>query len=139
MSEPTRDEVRDIVQSMQNCAVLGAHQIPTRPAHYVPQAVYDGGVPITPVNKRFAGNTLWGATVLSRLDEIEHEVHVVDVFRRADVLPTHLEDILGMRHKPRVVWLQSGIRNDEFAQTLRSEGIVVVQDRCLMVDFRAMR
>jgi predicted CoA-binding protein len=34
------------------------------------------------------------------------------------------------------VWLQSGIRNDAVAAQLAQAGIRVVQDRCLMVDYR---
>jgi predicted CoA-binding protein len=41
--------------------------------------------------------------------------------------------------KPRAVWLQSGIRNDEVAAQLVEAGIFVVQDRCLMVEHRRLR
>ena len=46
----------------------------------------------------------------------------------------HLQDLLAK--KPRVVWLQSGIRDDRTAEALARAGILVVQDRCLMVDYR---
>jgi predicted CoA-binding protein len=36
------------------------------------------------------------------------------------------------------VWLQSGIRDDRTADALAQAGILVVQDRCLMVDYRAV-
>jgi predicted CoA-binding protein len=35
---------------------------------------------------------------------------------------------------PKVVWFQSGIRNDAVAEKLVRGGIKVVQDRCLMVE-----
>jgi len=40
--------------------------------------------------------------------------------------------------QPRVVWLQLGIRNADFARRLGEEGIAVVQDRCSMVDHRRL-
>lgn len=138
-NDPSIETVTSIVQSMQRVAVLGAHESATRPAHYVPEALHQGGIEIVPVNERFVGKTLWGKPVLAKLDDIEGPVDVVDVFRRPDVLPTHLPEILGMNPLPQVVWLQKGIRNDDFAEVLRNEGITVVQDRCLMVDFRSMR
>jgi hypothetical protein len=61
-------------------------------------------------------------------------IDVVDVFRRPQDLPAHLDDILAA--KPAAVWLQSGIRNDAFAGELARAGIAVVQDRCLMVEHR---
>ena len=63
------------------------------------------------------------------------EIHILDVFRRPQDLPGHLDDILAA--KPKVVWLQSGISNPEFEQQLADAGIMVVADRCLKVDHQA--
>lgn len=62
---------------------------------------------------------------------------MVDVFRRSEDINMHLEDLLAK--KPRSVWFQSGIRNDEAAKRLAEAGIKVVQDRCLMVEHRWAR
>ncbi len=43
-----------------------------------------------------------------------------------------MDDILAAR--PKYVWFQLGIRNDEAAGRLAEAGIKVVQDRCLMVE-----
>ena len=67
--------------------------------------------------------------------EIDDRVDLVDVFRRPKDLPAHLDDLLAAR--PRAVWFQSGIRNDEVAAELAQSGIDVVQDRCLMVELQA--
>jgi hypothetical protein len=48
-------------------------------------------------------------------------------------VPGHVEDLLAK--KPRAVWMQLGIRNDEAAEALARAGILVVQDRCLMVEW----
>jgi predicted CoA-binding protein len=60
-------------------------------------------------------------------------VDVLDVFRRPKDIDAHLEDILKMR--PRVVWFQLGIRNDKAAEALARAGILVVQDRCMKVEY----
>jgi len=59
---------------------------------------------------------------------------MVNVFRRSEDVPPHLEDILAK--KPKSVWMQSGISNAAVAEALAKAGIKVVQDRCLMVDHR---
>ena len=46
--------------------------------------------------------------------------------------PPHVDDILAK--KPKSVWFQLGIRNDDAAERLARAGIDVVQDRCLMVE-----
>lgn len=60
----------------------------------------------------------------------------MEVFRRSEALLSHLEDILSLH--PKLVWLQSGIRDDAFAEKLEDLGIGVIQDRCLMVVHRQL-
>ena len=62
---------------------------------------------------------------------------MVNVFRRPNDIPPHVDDILAA--KPKYVWFQLGIRNDAAAQQLAEAGIKVVQDRCLMVEEGRMR
>jgi hypothetical protein len=64
-------------------------------------------------------------------------VDLVDVFRKPKDIPAHLPDLLEKR--PRAVWFQLGIRNDEAAETLARAGIQVVQDHCLKVEWSKHR
>src|SRR5436190_967531 len=57
---------------------------------------------------------------------------LVNVCYRPTDIPPHVDDILAA--KPKSVWFQLGIRNDEASQRLAEAGIKVVQDRCLMVE-----
>ena len=61
---------------------------------------------------------------------------MVNVFRRPQDIPPHLEELLAK--KPKSVWLQLGISHDAVAEELAKAGIKVVQDRCLMVDHRRL-
>lgn len=132
------EDVRRILSRARTVAVLGAHEDLARPAGYVPEYLYEQGYRILPVNPVLAGKTLWGESVRARLDEIREPVDVVDVFRRADALAPHLDEILAMKPLPRVVWLQLGIRNDAFADALRARGIEVIQDRCTLADHQRL-
>jgi predicted CoA-binding protein len=75
-----------------------------------------------------------GKPVYRKLAEIPEQVDMVNVFRRSNDIPPHTEDILAKR--PKSVWFQLGIRNDEVAEELAKAGIKVVQDLCLMVEHR---
>jgi predicted CoA-binding protein len=134
----TPAEITDVLRSARTIAVLGAHEEPARPAFYVPEYLHAQGYRILPVNAVLAGKTLWGERVRGTLAEVDQPVDIVDVFRRPDLLPGHLEDILAMRPRPRLVWLQLGIRNDAFARDVLAAGIDVVQDRCTLADHRAL-
>lgn len=135
---PTQPELLGLLQQTRTVAVLGASSRPDRPANYVPSYLHERGFHILPVNPQRKGEELFGEPIVSSLAELDKPVDLVDVFRRSEDLPSHLDDILALDPPPKTVWFQLGIRNDEVADALRATGIVVVQDRCLMVDHRRL-
>jgi uncharacterized protein len=130
--------VKPVLETARTIAVLGVSANLDKPAHYVPLYAAQHGYRVIPVNPLLAGQTLFGEVVRSSLAEVGEAVDIVDVFRRPEVLPDHLGDILAMNPRPKLVWLQLGIRNDDFAQKLLEAGIEVVQDRCLLADHRSL-
>ncbi|MHB1846682.1 MAG: CoA-binding protein [Deltaproteobacteria bacterium] len=129
--------IAGLVRSAKRVAVLGirskAHS--DRPAYYVPAALSAAGVTILPVPVYPEPvDEILGQPLYATLAAAPGPIDIVDVFRRPSDIPPHLPDLLAAR--PRAVWFQSGIRNDEAAQLLAQNGILVVQDRCLMVDHR---
>jgi predicted CoA-binding protein len=73
-----------------------------------------------------------GKPVFRSVAAIGRPVDMVNVFRRPNDIPPHVDDIVAAR--PKFVWFQLGIRNEEAARKLAEAGIKVVQDRCLMVE-----
>jgi predicted CoA-binding protein len=135
----TSDEVRDLLAGARRVAVLGIRSegYSGRPAFYVPQYLHEAGLEVIPVPVYEPEvTTILGRKVYRKLADVPGEVDIVDVFRRSEDIPPHLEDILAKG--PKAVWFQSGIRHDEAAERLAREGIKVVQDRCLMVDHRRL-
>lgn len=134
----TPEDIRDILQRSKTVAVLGASTKTHRAAHYVPRYLHAHGYDVIPVNPTADGEQLFDHPVLSGLGEIDRPVDIVDVFRRSSHLPDHLPEILAMDPLPATVWLQQGIRHDEFARALTEAGIDVVQDRCMLVDHQRL-
>jgi predicted CoA-binding protein len=131
------DEIHGLLAEIRRVAVLGIkpERDADKPAHYVPKALQAMGVEIVPVPVYpFGVSEMLGRPIVARLQDIAGTIDVVDVFRRPNDLTQHLADFLAA--KPKAVWLQLGIRNDAFASQLVAAGIDVVQDRCLMVDYR---
>ncbi|MDI1442939.1 CoA-binding protein [Polyangium sp. 6x1] len=132
--------IAEIARHAKRVAVLGikTEQQSDQPAHYVPAYLQGAGVEVVPVPVYYPDVTrILGQPVYRRLADVPGEIDILDVFRRPSDLPPHVDDILAKR--PKVVWLQSGIRNDEVAERLAAAGIEVVQDRCLMVEHRHAR
>lgn len=108
------------------------------PAFYVPRYLQNAGFHVIPVPVYYPdAKQILGEQVFRKLVDIPMDVDLVNVFRRSQDVPPHVEDILAK--KPKAVWLQSGIRNDAAAETLAQAGIKVVQDRCIMVDHRWLK
>jgi len=132
-------QIANLLKETWTIAVLGIKTEAQggQPAFYVPSYLQSAGFQIIPVPVYFPKATrILGQQVYRRLVDIPIDVDLVNVFRRSQDIPPHVEDILAKM--PKAVWLQSGIRNDAVAQTLAKAGIKVVQDRCLMVDHRSL-
>jgi uncharacterized protein len=134
-----QDQIDELLRRVRRVAVLGikteAQQ--GQPAFYVPAYLLRAGFEIIPVPVYYPDATnILGQPVYRTLAEIPGEVDLVNIFRRAQDIPAHVDDILA-KH-PKAVWFQSGIRNDEVAETLAKAGIQVVQDLCLMVEHRSL-
>jgi uncharacterized protein len=131
--------VKKLVSEAKRIAVLGirTERQADRPAFYVANYLATAGLEIIPVPVYHPdATTILGQKVYFKLSDIPGEIDIVDVFRKAGDIPGHVDDILAK--KPKAVWFQSGIRNDEVAEVLAKAGIKVVQDRCLMVDHRRL-
>jgi uncharacterized protein len=139
MAELLRPEDRRrVLTESRVVAVVGAHHEAHRPAFYVPDYLHRAGYRVRAVNPSLVGRTLWGSPVVARLAEIAESIDLVDVFRRGDALPEHLDELLALRPPPRAVWFQLGVRNPSVVAALVAAGLDVVQDHCTMADHRRL-
>jgi uncharacterized protein len=132
------EQVAPAITAARVIAVLGAHPEEHRPAFYVPDYLHGQGYEIVPVNPQFVGRSLWGRPFVATLAELGRPVDIVDVFRRSESVPDHVADILAMQPRPRLVWMQQGVRSPAAAAQLLAAGIDVVSDRCLLADHRSL-
>ena len=135
--EDDEKRIAELVRGARRVAVLGikTEAQSGQPAFYVPKYLADAGLEVVPVPVYYPEvQTILGKPVYRKVADVPGDVDIVDVFRRGPDVAGHLDDLLAK--KPRAVWLQSGIRNDSVAEKLAQAGILVVQDRCLMVDHR---
>ena len=131
------DGIAELIRGTRRIAVLGikTEAQAGQPAFYVPEYLHNAGLDVVPVPVYYPEVTeILGKKVYRALADIPGEIDLVDVFRRSQDVPPHLDDILAAM--PKAVWMQSGIRHEEAARRLAEAGIKVVQDRCLMVEHR---
>ena len=128
-------QIKDLLEHTHRIAVLGIKPDPTQPAYYVPEYADRAGYEIVPVPVYYKDLTeMMGKKVYRKIADIPGDIDMVNVFRRPNDIPPHVDDIIAK--KPKSVWFQLGIRNDASAEQLAREGIDVIQDRCLLVELR---
>ena len=135
----TDKKIEELLRNTKRIAVLGIkpESRASQPAFYVAKYMQNAGYEIIPVPVYYPDLTeILGLQVYRNLNDIAGEIDLVDVFRRSEDIPKHTGEIL--QKKPKAVWFQLGIRNDEVAESLAKAGIKVVQDLCLMVEHRAL-
>jgi predicted CoA-binding protein len=135
----SNDELAEILRDTKRIAVLGikpeTHS--GQPAFYVSNYMQSAGYEIIPVPVYYPDVTdILGERVYRDLRQVPGSIDMVNVFRLPHDIPKHTDELL--EAKPKSVWIQLGIRNDEVAETLAKAGIKVVQDLCLMVEHRAL-
>jgi predicted CoA-binding protein len=113
----TPARIKTLLENTHRIAVLGIKPDPDQPAYYVPDHA-----------------EMMGKKVYRKVTDIPGDIDMVNVFRRPKDIPPHVDDIIAK--KPKSVWFQLGIRNDDAAEKLARAGIDVVQDHCLLVELR---
>ena len=129
--------MRALLEQTRTIAVVGikTEAQSGQPAFYVPQYLERAGFDVIPVPVYYPEvKEILGRPVYRKLTDIPGDVDLVNLFRRSEDVPKHTDEILAK--KPKAVWMQLGIRNDDVARKLAEAGIKVVQNRCLMVDHR---
>ncbi|HEY2325669.1 MAG TPA: CoA-binding protein [Thermoanaerobaculia bacterium] len=127
--------IAHVIRETKTIAVLGIkpESHADQAGYYVPAHMAGAGYDVIPVPVYYPEVTeILGKPVVRKLADIGRPVDMVNVFRRPSDIPPHVDDILAA--KPKSVWFQLGIRNDEAAEQLARAGIKVVQNRCLMVE-----
>ena len=131
-------DLEALIRDTSSIAVLGIkpESRSSQPAYFVPQYMQARGFRIIPVPVYYPEvNEILGEKVYRDLRDIPETVDMVNVFRRPNDISRHVDEILAAR--PKSVWIQAGLRNDEAAEAFARAGIKVVQDKCLMVEHRA--
>ncbi len=127
--------IQEVIRQTKTIAVLGIkpESHADQPAHYVPAHMAAAGYEVIPVPVYYPDVTvILGKKVYRKLTDIGRPIDMVNVFRRPNDIPQHVDEILAA--KPKSVWFQLGIRHQEAARRFAEAGIKVIQDRCLMVE-----
>ena len=124
------DAIEELLTATRTWAVVGASPDPSRDSHRVLRALMSWGFDVIPVNPT-AGEVA-GVPCIPSLDALPGPVDVVDVFRRSHEAGRHVDEAIAIG--ARGVWLQLGVVDVAAAGRARSSGLLVVMDRCPLIE-----
>ena len=127
--------IRGILNTVKTIAMVGASAKDNRPSYFAFKYLGERGYTMIPINPGLAGKELLGRKIYARLSEVPEPIDMVDVFRAANYALPIVQEALTLNPKPRVIWMQLGIRNDEAAALAEANGMKVVMNRCPKIEY----
>ena len=124
--------MRAVLGESRSIAIIGAKDKPGQAVDRVGRYLLEHGysiVPIHPVRK-----TVWGLPAVASIAELTEPVDIINLFRAPEYCPAHAQEVLNLGWKPKLFWMQLGIRSPEARQALAETGMTVVEDSCIMVE-----
>jgi len=137
MSHESYDDsyIRGILNTVKTIAMVGVSPKDSRPSYFAFKYLLERGYRMIPVNPGLADKDLLGQKAYARLADIPEPVDMVDIFRASAFVLPIVEEALKMQPRPRVVWMQLGIRNDAAAALAEQNGIKVVMNRRPKIEY----
>lgn len=130
------EKVEEILQKSKTIAVVGCSREQEKDAHRIPKYLKERGYKIIPVNP-FADEIL-GEKSYKTLSEIKEPVDVVEIFRPSEKCLEVVNEAVNLKPKPKAVWMQLGIKNEEAVKLAEENGIKVIMDKCMMIAHRRL-
>jgi predicted CoA-binding protein len=127
---PQETKEKEILKQSKVVAVVGLSPDVEKPSNIVAQYLIAHGYRVIPVNP--GHDNILGQKAYKNLSDIPEHVDIVDIFMRADVLLPVVEE--AVRIKPKCIWLQLGIINEEAKKLAEDNGITFFMDRCIKIE-----
>ena len=124
----SKSYLKKILSNVNAIALVGASSNPKKDSFKVMKYLIEKGYQVFPVNPNEVSNTILGKRCNSNLNEIEHRIDMVDIFRSKEfVMDICLNAInIGVG----VIWTQEGIIDKKSELIATKAGIKFVMDSC---------
>ncbi|KAA0958037.1 CoA-binding protein [Planococcus sp. ANT_H30] len=135
MNNPSRVEIKKILDQAKTIAVVGLSPNPSRTSYIVSESMQRAGYRIIPVNP--LADVVLGEKSYASLSDIPGKVDIVNVFRRSEFL----EDIANefMKMECPVFWTQLNVVDENVFNRLSDAGYTVIMDRCVKVEHAILK
>ena len=146
MNNPVKEDelIKKTLESSKTVAMVGvssikkevSSNIKRRPSTIVMKYLQEFGYRVIPVNPKAAGQTIYGETVVSKLEDIKIPIDIVDVFRPSNEAPALAQEAIKIGAK--VFWLQYGIQNQEAKEIVKKKNIIYISNKCIKQEYQRL-
>ncbi len=133
----TDPEIRDLLKQSRTIAVVGLSPNPARPSNSVSRYMQRSGYTIVPVNP--GHGEILGEKCYRTLTEAarEHEIDIVDVFRRSEHVGAIVDEAIAIR--PKLIWLQLGVVDHAAQERAAAAEVPFIMDHCLAIEYGRLK
>jgi predicted CoA-binding protein len=125
----------EILSDAHTIALVGASPKPARPSNSVMRYLLAAGYRVIPVRPHV--KEVLGVPCVASLAEIDEQIDLVDVFRRAEFCPALAEEAVAAG--AGALWLQLGIASPEARAIAEAGGLEYVENECTAIVHRTLR
>ncbi len=133
-----RDEdIKVLLKNSKNIAVVGISDKQERDSFGVAKYLVSKGYNVIPINPSLES---WqGIKSYPNLSSIPKntKLDIVDIFRKPEAVGEIVEE--SIKVKPKAIWMQLGVINEEAGKKASDSGMTVVMDKCIMVEHRKLK
>ena len=127
--------IRGILNTVKTIAMVGASAKDNRPSYFAFKYLMERGYNMIPINPGLGGKELLGRKIYPRLSDVPEPIDMVDIFRASKYALPIVQEALTLTPRPRVIWMQLTVRNDEAAALAEANGMKVVMNRCPKIEY----
>ena len=129
------EAIFQLLKRARRIAIIGAKDVQGQPVDKVGRYLIEQGFEVIPVHPK--RKTVWDRPAFHSIQDVE-EADIVVLFRAPQYCADHAREVLEMKHRPLCFWMQEGIRSAEAKSLMEANGIMVVEDKCIMVEHEQM-
>jgi len=127
--------ITELLASAKTIAVVGLSSKSFRPSYGVARYLQSAGYRVIPVNPN--ESEVLGEKCYAHLEDIPEKIDIVDIFRRAELVPEIVDEAIRIR--ARAIWMQEGVVDEPSAEKARRAGLIVVMNLCTAQELHKRR
>lgn len=132
-------QIKESLLKYHVIAVVGLSNDSERHSYKVAMYLKNQGYKIVPINPKCVvvlNEKCYPDLVAAQTDLGTNKIEIVDIFRKPEYVPTHIEESIKIGAK--LIWMQQGIEHKVAAAKAEQAGLQVIMDRCIMEEHKRL-